>query len=319
MSAAPSPLSMREQIDKAVLASRTLQLFALVDSAASPRLSESLAEGHAHSACLFGYAADAPIAKKTPRLVKLSQAGTSRLIKSIDGSQAPSHGVTILGSDVDFDALLAHLKSMLDVQLEGIDTMYLAFWDPAILATLTGSPTDTTLHVPGPVLGREQARAFRGPIAHWWYFDRKSRSHDALAAVGTSATSVEQTANPIALNAEQVEQLVEAAVPDHLLQHIRQNQPDLLLKLPATDHYDFVRQQLKRARKFGLQGTGDLVNYVCLALAFGARFDEEPTVAALLRQVQRKELSFDEVMKQADEQALEASKTPPSLLAESTP
>jgi hypothetical protein len=141
--------------------------------------------------------------------------------------------------------------------------------------------------------------------------------HDALAARDDpKAADAAAASNPIVLDEAQVEQLVEAAVPDHLLQHVRQNQPDLLVNLPAQDHYDFVRQQLRRARGHGLQGTGDLVNYVCLALAFGARFDEEPGMAGLLRRVRQQTLSFDALMKQADEAALEAAKTTPSLLME---
>ena len=67
-------------------------------------------------------------------------------------------------------------------------------------------------------------------------------------------------------------------MPDHLLYHLNTNLPELIEKLVAEKPYDFVRQQLKRGRDHGLDGTGELVNYIAIALAFGARFDEKPAL-----------------------------------------
>lgn len=292
------------------------QLFLLIDLAVDVHPLAMIRDENLKSGCLFGYAVDAPIAVKTPRLVQIDAPSQSQLLRWFNRPGTPAHAATLLASATDFDELLAHLKSILDVELEGIDTMYLAFWDPAILATLMGSPADQSLHVPGPVLRSDQAAIFRGPVIRWWYRDRRGQLHDALAAAGSSISEAGTASTQIALNAEQVDQLVEAAVPDHLLQHVRQNQPELLANLEAHDHYDFMREQLRRAREHGLHGTGDLVNYLCLALAFGAQFDEVPDMAALLQRVSQREMNFDAVMKQANEAALDAAKKAPALLRE---
>ena len=108
--------------------------------------------------------------------------------------------------------------------------------------------------------------------------------------------------------------LVEASVPDHLLQHIEQNQPELLERLPPPDRYDFVRQQLARAREHRLGGTGDLVNYVCISLEYGARFDSVPSVAAALAKVKSGKESFNAAMDMFDEGELKAGAKAPALL-----
>ncbi|QLD47855.1 hypothetical protein C9419_01640 [Paraburkholderia fungorum] len=51
------------------------------------------------------------------------------------------------------------------------------------------------------------------------------------------------------------------------------------------------------ARRYGLEGTGDLVNYCRIALAYVDSFNALPEVAALLEQVKSKVLTFDDLMK----------------------
>ena len=103
-------------------------------------------------------------------------------------------------------------------------------------------------------------------------------------------------------------------MPDHLLQHIRHNQPELIEKLPEPARYRFVRQQLARARAHGLEGTGDLVNYVCVALAFGSQFDRQANMPDLLLQVKNKQMGFAQALEKADEAALQATSSEPELL-----
>jgi hypothetical protein len=132
--------------------------------------------------------------------------------------------------------------------------------------------------------------------------------------VPPSQNSEFQPLQKLVLSPQQVDDLVEAAVPDHLLQHIRQNQPELIEKLPESARYRFVRQQLARARAYGLEGTGDLVNYVCVALAFGSEFDLRANMPELLLQVKNQHLGFAQVLEKADEAALQASSSEPELL-----
>jgi hypothetical protein len=44
--------------------------------------------------------------------------------------------------------ILEHLRKFLEVKFEGGLEMFLAFWDPVILATLVGHKENKTLYVP---------------------------------------------------------------------------------------------------------------------------------------------------------------------------
>lgn len=288
-----------------------VRLFALIDPAVDPRIISLIAEEKLDNECLFGYPLDSDIARSTPRLVQISRPEESSLLRWIT-KRAPVQPVaTLLTAKVALPELAAHLKVCADAELGGLDSMYLAFWDPAILGTLIGQADDSTLHVPGPVLDTDQLALFLQPILRWWYWDRGGALH---AAVPAPPNSEFQPLQKLVLAPHQVDDLVEAAVPDHLLQHIRQNQPELIEKLPEPVRYHFVRQQLARAREHGLEGTGDLVNYVCVALAFGSQFDLKANMPELLLQVKNKPMSFGQALEKADEAALQASSSEPELL-----
>lgn len=191
--------------------------------------------------------------------------------------------------------------------------MFLALWDPAILGALLGQRDDKTLHVSGPVLKPAQIHQLVWPLSHWWYVDRDGGLHNAISSEW-QAHDHQVTSTRLVLDAKQVDLLVESSVPDHLLQHIRENQPELLERLPANQHYRFAQQQLRRARDYGLEGTGDLVNYLCLALAFGSTFDQLPPVAVLLAQVRDGASTFDEALLKMPEGELTSGMKVPVLL-----
>lgn len=304
--------SWHAEWQKIIEASPEQNLFALIDIAQEPSLLQRIRDRELPSACLYGYAPDSPIAKGTPRLVQIDPLRDETLLSRLIGLSSNRPIATILAANCDLSVLLSHIRACTDVRLDGHDDMFLAIWDPAILGVLLGVAADRTLHVEGPVLSLEQAKALVGPIHRWWYWDRKgNRQEIAWMLTQTDVLAVDL---PLQLNSEQVEMLVEASVPDHLIYHLRTNLPELLEKLPVDKRYEFVCQQLKRARTHGLEGTGDLVNYVAIALAFGARFDEQDEVAATLRQVKEKKLSFDQAIKSLPEEKMSQVAQVPDLL-----
>jgi Domain of unknown function (DUF4123) len=301
----------RESWDAAVARDAALQLFAIVDAAQDRRAVLMMLLEGVRNECLFGYDLDSPIAHATPRLVSVSP--ESQFSAWLFRTMRERPIATLIASTSQLPALASHFRRCIDVELDGLGSMYLALWDPAILGTLVGQLDDETLHVPGPALTKSQLTDVVAPLVHWWYFDRSDRLHDAVPPE-MRAVNPDRFAQKLVLDADQVDQLVEASVPDHLLQHIRQNQPELLERLPATLHYGFARQQLGRARAHGLKGTGDLVNYLSLALAFGSAFDEQPSMGALLEKVRAGSITFDEALGNAPEAELEASAKAPVLL-----
>jgi Domain of unknown function (DUF4123) len=297
-------------------ANQTQRLFALIDPAQDPTLLNALARSGRSNACLFGYEIHSPIAKSTPRLIELGEEPGGEFLDHFLQRVPLNAGGTLFASDHDLQSLHQHLSTVADVNLDGIDSMFLAYWDPAILGTLLGQEDDLTLHVPGPVLDTAQRRAFFGPIQTWWYWDRSGQLHEAQTPDKPLASESPEDLKllPLQLNEDQTEMLVEASVPDHLLSHIQANQPELLEGAPRQIRYNFVRQQLARARSHGLVGMGDLVNYVCIALLYGPTFDEAANMPSLLARVRSGAIKFEDALVQADEPALVESTTPVALL-----
>jgi Domain of unknown function (DUF4123) len=306
-----------QEIRSLFVSPQSLRLYALVDAAQNEHLVDIVAKDDNPNACLFNYALDLPVAQHTPRLVEIHRPDESLLLRWIEQHARSLPVATLLASELTLQALTEHFQAQMDVTLEDLDSMFLAFWDPAILASLLGNPSDDTLHVPGPIFTTHQRTNFLNPIQYWWYWNRDGLMHELVNRQGLY---LNDRHGPIPLpkvtfEQHQIDLLVEASVPDHLLHHIRQNQPSLLMSLPSEQHYAFVRQQLERARDHGLEGTGDLVNYVCVALSYGSEFDTLASVVDLLAQVKTKALRFDDAMQLFSEVELEANKKQPELLA----
>ena len=94
------------------------------------------------------------------------------------------------------------------------------------------------------------------------------------------------------LTQHQVDDLVEAGVPDHVLYFVDLKQPHLLRDIPVKQHYAYVKLMLPGARAVGLSGMRDLVNYVCMTLIFGSQWSSDKRISDLLLKVKNGEMDF---------------------------
>ncbi|MFP6562715.1 DUF4123 domain-containing protein [Paraburkholderia sp. B3] len=204
--------------------------------------------------------------------------------------------ISVIASPLGFDELFAHLHAFTEVLLPDDDAMIFAFWDPAILGTLVGQQDDPTLHIPGPVLTPREREQFLFGVAAWWYWDRSGKMHRIIpdAAGGTE----KKVALPLRLTQTQVDMLVEASVPDHVLGHIQTNKPGLLAAIPQQEQYARVGKHLQEARKLNLSGMQDIVNYVCAGLIYGPRMQESSAIETLLEKVRSRRLALTEALEQ---------------------
>ena len=170
--------------------------------------------------------------------------------------------------------------------------MFFAFWDPMILGTLLGQPDDPTLYVRGPVLGDLQRASLTKGIRSWWYWDRDGQ----IRSLQTAIEDVPPISMPLQLTYQQMDMLVEASVPDHVLHYVELNQEHLLEDLNARQRYRVVREHLTRAKALELTGMGDMVNYVCAALIYGPAIHQDPQILSLLEQVRSHELTLDQAL-----------------------
>ncbi|MDR6412510.1 DUF4123 domain-containing protein [Paraburkholderia terricola] len=269
--------------------------YVLADPAQDKSLPNALLFESANAVCLLDGGAD--VRAVAPHLIRIDAANYLHAGAWLDQYAANVPCATLLISTMPLAAMAAHLSAFVDVVLPDRTVMALAFWDPSILAVLSGARGDGTQHVRGSVLTAEQKQAFLAPVLEWWYWDRAGH----LQSIDWDANSIGDASAliqpPMQFDQNQVDELVEASVPDGILYYIRLNMPGLLLRIPDSAQYAFVRSQILNARQYGLEGTGDLVNYCCVALAYGDAFNTLPEVAVLLEQVKTKVLTFDDLMK----------------------
>lgn len=277
---------------------RPMQLYLLLDAAQNRELLALAPQSGAEA--LFAFARSSKQGQFSPWLVHLGSSAQALkkpqqdfLDAVLDVVQA-SPCASLLASECEMPALLAHLRLAMDPVLPEGNSSYLALWDPAVLAALLGQSDPDTQSVIDPVLRPAQCRALLGPVVHWWCWSRSGRLHEY--AVSDFFGPVQ--ALPLQLGAAEVAALVQGNVPDLLIYYLNLNQTHLRDKLPPLAMHWFVRQQLVFARRQGLSGTRDLLNYLCLALMAGARFDQLPGVKELLARVKAGRLSFDQLMRE---------------------
>ncbi|WP_441460933.1 DUF4123 domain-containing protein [Burkholderia thailandensis] len=236
-----------------------------------------------HVACMLDGGAD--VQAVSPHLIYIPPSHFESARGWLERHGPASPCATILASPLPLAALAEHLKSFLRVCLPDGEPIVLAYWDPAILATLVGSAEDETLFVKGPVLSGEQRQAFLAPILRWAYWDRKGALRQICWAQDRMPAATMSLRLPLKLEQAQVDALTEASVPDGLLQHFGEHAPELLADVPERDRYGFVCRQIARARQHGIEGTGAWMDYCALAMRHGEAFDSHPDGVALLRTI----------------------------------
>jgi hypothetical protein len=270
--------------------------YAIADAAQQRDLPSALVRTSAgQTRCLFDAPVDSALAAQSPHLVQLEQpSDQAPAWKWIQRNANNKPCVTVIASNEGFDTLFAHLQAFTEVYLPDGKDMFFAFWDPSILGVLIGQSDDPTLYLRGPVLSDKQHATLTHPIAGWWYWDRDGNLRSIKIITGTT----EHADIPLQLTQKQVDDLVEASVPDHVLSHIRLNQPQLLRDIAPTQHYGLVRKHLLNARQLKLETMGDLVNYVCAALIYQGQLDTNPEIVALLDRVKNGELPLVKALEQ---------------------
>jgi len=272
------------------------RLYLLVDPAQDVRLPQAIltAIPGLQSKCLLTHQQGGDLERVAPHLVSMPpfNAGKAFWQAIFENGKSNPPSQTLIASRLGFDELYAHLHSYVEVIMPDDDIMILAFWDPAILGTLLGQHDDATLHIPGPALTLQQQPHFLSASVGWWYWGRDGDMH----SIQISNASNDQSGTPLKLIDMQVDILVEASVPDHLLSYLRENKPQLLATIPIAQHYARIKVHLREARKLHLSGMRDILNYICAALIYGDQMHFDPQIIDLLMKLKRKEITLEETL-----------------------
>lgn len=302
MKIAPLEVSTFESNLASAFDNENLTCYAIIDKAQDKTLLEKFEKGGVavRGKCMLPAALDSEAEDYAPYLLELSPlAADADIWPDIlrGGSEHPA-GFTLLASRFSFDTLWDHFAVFTEILLPDDTDMIFAFWDPAVLGTLTGQASDLTLHVPAPVLSeRQRARLLQG-LAAWWYWDRDGNPQQILPRTNAEAAAAHLVSLPLKLTQVQVDMLVEAGVPDQLLSMVMENQPQLLWDIPVSLRYRVIEKHLLNARKLKIFGMRDILNYTCSALIYGDALHTNITIVALLEQVKDGKISFDSAMEQ---------------------
>lgn len=271
--------------------------YALVDPAQDKRLPAVLQTSR--SACLLGD--DVSIREASPHLVTLPNNTDSRAWSWLarNGAQRPC--AVLMTSVLDFDALFAHLLTFLEVKVNQGTTMLLAWWDPAVLASLLGQPNDVTLYVKGPIFTAEQRAAFVGPLRDIGYWDRAGTLRRVITgqlseAVPAKLGNHDEPILPLAFDAGQVRELVHATTPDQVLYELRLNRPGVLSDRSELENYRLTYRLVDAAGRYAIRGMRDLVNFVGAGMILGEHFHLFPGIAHALEDVTAGRRSFTDVL-----------------------
>lgn len=271
-----------------------LNWYAIADSAQHSALPKAITHESRNARCLLGAPQGSPLAQQSPHLVELCsplEASNSWSWICLYAKSKPC--VSIIATRRSFEEVFSQLSDCVEVVLPDGDAMYFAFWDPAILGTLMGQADDESLHVKGPVLSWEQRVKFINEMKGWWYWDRTGEIH----SITLFETICHINSSPIVLSRDQVDNLIEASVPDHVLYYIKLNQPHLLNDVAPGEGYFLVSHALARARGIGLAGMRDLVNYVCVELIYKERMHDE-AIKRVFDEVRLRRIDFDAALDQ---------------------
>lgn len=296
-----APIDMLESFLGGGASSATdgIRHYALVDPAQDSTLPGKLRG--VRDRCLLGDAS--AVSEVSPHLLEFPAATESAgAIKLLASERLCQSAVVLLSSPLDFDRLFAHLLRFLDVKINASKTMLLAWWDPAIMASLLGQPDDDTLYEKGPVFDSEQRHSFVAPLSGIGYWDRLGRFRKIDVGqlddtVPASPPSRHHAVLPLQFSADQVRALVKAATPDQVLYELRLNQPGVLSGRDEWQNYAMTCGLVDAAHGHGVRGLQDLVNFTGTGMILGEGFHQFPQIADELASMQRDQRSFSEVMR----------------------
>lgn len=250
---------------------------------------------------LLTEAAGEKAAQISPHLIQLNSEMTSLEWIHIQKRVISTPKMTLIVSPLNFEEMYAHLRQFTNVRFDGGLEMFLAFWDPIILATLLGHQADETLYIQEQVLDKEQKQILLGPIHTWWYWDRLGQLQQITGLNLQSFQQSYDSQNPLCFSVDQEEKMVEATFPDHLIYYLKLNNYFLVENFTAWDLYQYVISALKQARRFHLQGTRDILNFICLKLGYQEHFEMDLQLQTVLLRVKEKQITMDQAMEMLED------------------
>jgi hypothetical protein len=129
------------------------------------------------------------------------------------------------------------------------------------------------------VLSYEQKLHAFAPILSWGFINRDGMEYTLKGKGQTSAPEI----RTLQFSHSQEYALLDAALPDLVIQHLQATGNADLAALTKFDRYHFIVNQVDKAKtKYGIHTLPELVLFCMLALSIGENFDQLESVAQVL-------------------------------------
>lgn len=203
----------------------------------------------------------------SPVLIHVTADQTRTLAWFLEHTQG-MHCLSWIVSSADLLSLRDHLRSLSRIEAVDGSRYIMRFYDTRILPAWY------------QMLSYEQELHALGPMISWAYMDREGMPCTLFG----HAKPVVPPSYTMRLTPVQEQQLLDAALPDIVLERLEQNGNADLLAMQKSQRYAFVADQVNKAKQqYGIHATQEIVLFCSLALGIGRNFDKLLPVAQVLQ------------------------------------
>lgn len=259
-------------------------LYFLLDHGGLPGLHKQVLRSSAQWLSLFSGTKESDALAVAPILVMAGSKGHLRasrtLCEWISKNGTYTSSVILLSSPLQMDCMRRRLSVRLNVRLsENMEAM-LRFFDPRVLESLV------------MVFSDEQGKQFFGLADELRYIDREGK----VAVIGSHFGHKEEFVSPLVLTQEQEDALLRASEIDQVLDLLGSNLPQTMAKLPLSEQYRFVRQQIHRAKESELRAIWEMAFFATIVLSKGEKFVESENWSRILASLKRNDFDLSELL-----------------------
>lgn len=260
-------------------------LYALVDHAGAPGLVNRLHDYPTTPwANLFSGSREELAIEAAPLLLTLPAPLKICWLPWLHTACRESTSLTLLYSRADAQILVNGLKKRLDVMLPDNVPAMLRYFDTRILESLL------------QILEPEQRASFLGIASRWIWLDRAGNLQN-LEAVPTPE---DQWPSPFLFSEQQQNSMIDAAEADVLVQQMLMHGRDLCEAYSRADLHALTSNALNSAKEVGIEGMASQTLFGLACLQLGLDFMQTPDWMEALERVHKKEISFEEAIKQKE-------------------
>ncbi|MGZ3157591.1 MAG: DUF4123 domain-containing protein [Burkholderiaceae bacterium] len=216
---------------------------------------------------LFEDTSNEEIVRAGPILIQVETNQTKTLAWFMEHTQ-DIYGLSWILSPLSLVELRGHLSGLMQIEAADGSACAMRFFDTRILPAWY------------EVLNFEQKLHAFGPIITWSFLNRDGMEC-TLKGKGNSTVSMPKN---LKLCRAQENALLEATLPDVVIQQLEQSGDAELAAMPLYQRYDFIAEQINKARsQYRIHSLPEIILFCTLALSIGENFDQLQPVAEILQ------------------------------------